>query len=236
MTFYSQKAYTDRLGSCKDTIAQSGCFITSLCNLALNLNTSKKTPPELNKWLIKNGGYSDGCLLNSAKGAEGVGLVSKGRTGINPEHICICETDHWKSKGVPQHFFVYSDGQAIDPLDLNPTWKKNPYKIVSYRVFTVKAPQVPKEKEKRSETIVDPIKVIPALVEAGEITKYEKPMNKDLKSRLSSLAWRSGMMALAVVLETVVQSLSGFGFPPEVTVIVGLVLGEVSKQIRNSLK
>lgn len=177
MKFYSQKAYTDRLGSCKDTIAQSGCFITSLCNLALNLNTSKKTPPELNKWLIKNGGYSDGCLLNSAKGAEGVGLVSKGRTGINPEHICICETDHWKSKGVPQHFFVYSDGQAIDPLDLNPTWKKNPYKIVSYRVFTVKAPQVPKEKEKRSETIIDPIKVIPALVEAGEITSNEQPMN-----------------------------------------------------------
>ncbi|MEB5028250.1 hypothetical protein RXP05_29815, partial [Pseudomonas aeruginosa] len=88
----------------------------------MNLNTSKKTPPELNKWLIKNGGYSDGCLLNSAKGAEGVGLVSKGRTGINPEHICICETDHWKSKGVPQHFFVYSDGQVLDPLDLNPQW------------------------------------------------------------------------------------------------------------------
>lgn len=181
MKFYSQKAYTDRLGSCKDTIAQSGCFITSLCNLALNLNTSDKTPSELNKWLIKNGGYSDGCLLNSAKGAEGVGLVSKGRTGINPEHICICETDHWKSKGVPQHFFVYLDGAILDPLDLNPTWKKNPYKIVSYRVFTVKAPQVPKEKEKRSETIITPNntipEVVPVLVEAGNITKYEKPMN-----------------------------------------------------------
>lgn len=177
MKFYSQKSYTDRLGSCKDTIAQSGCFITSLCNLALNLNTSKKTPPELNKWLIKNGGYSDGCLLNSAKGAEGVGLVSKGRTGINPEHICICETDHWKSKGVPQHFFVYSDGQVIDPLDKEPTWKKNQYKIVSYRVFTVKAPQVPKEEKNPAETILDTKEAISAVVEAEELTKYENTMN-----------------------------------------------------------
>ena len=196
MKFYSQKAYTDRLGSCKDSIAQSGCFITSLCNLALNLNTSKKTPSELNKWLIKNGGYSNGCLLNSAKGAEGVGLVSKGRTGINPEHICICETDHWKSKGVPQHFFVYSDGQALDPLDLDPQWKKNPYKIVSYRVFTVKAPKVPKDKEKRPETILDPIKVIPALVEAGEVTKYEKPMLKGYKTYLGLAIALAGVLGL----------------------------------------
>ncbi len=192
MKFYSQKDprwKDEKLGTCKDTLGQSSCFITSLCNLALNLNTSDKTPSELNKWLIKNGGYSDGCLLNSAKGAEGVGLVSKGRTGINPEHICICETDHWKSKGVPQHFFVYSDGQAIDPLDLNPTWKKNPYKIVSYRVFTVKAPKVPKEKEKPVETILDPVKVIPALVEAGEITSNEKPMNlQGYRTIISSVA------------------------------------------------
>lgn len=178
--FYSQKDprwKDEKLGTCKDTLGQSSCFITSLCNLALNLNTSDKTPSELNKWLIKKGGYSNGCLLNSVKGAEGVGLVLKEKTKIDPKHICICETDHYKAKGVPQHFFVYSDKMVLDSLDLKPEWKKNPYKIVSYRVFTVKAPKVLLSPENAPNEGITPVESIPQEVDVVNNQPKEQIMN-----------------------------------------------------------
>jgi len=183
-----------------------------------------------------NGGYSNGCLLNSPKAATYLGLVSKGKFTESNVRPCIAETDHWKSKGVPQHFFVLGEEGILDPIDTEVKWKKNPYRIVSYRVFLPPTPvNVPKEEKKPTEVKIDPIKAIPKVVQ--EVNQpQEQPMNEDLKKRLSSLAWRAGMMAVAVILETAMQSLSGFGLPAEVTVILGLVLGEVSKQIRTSLK
>ena len=164
-----------RLGNCKDTIGSSGCLITSLTNLAKELGVSDVTPSWLNAWLLQHAGYSNGCLLISPKGAEGVGIVFKEKTKIDPKHICICETDHYKSKGVPQHFFVYSDKMILDPLDLKPEWKKNPYKIVSYRIFTVKATKVPLSQENAPNDEITTVESIGAFsCESGTLVAFTR--------------------------------------------------------------
>jgi len=56
-----------------------------------------------------------------------------------------------------------------------------------------------------------------------------------LKSkRFKSFYWRTGMMALAGFLALVVENLTVLELSPQLTVILGLVLGEVSKQIMNN--
>ena len=51
--------------------------------------------------------------------------------------------------------------------------------------------------------------------------------------RLKSLLWRFGMVVAAVVINTAIENLSGFGLGTELTVVLGLVLGEVSKYLNN---
>lgn len=129
MTYYSQKDQrwaNERLGTCSDTIKQSGCKITCLASFA------GITPSEVNKRIP----YVSGCLTNDETAAKALGLSFDGKTTVKPNHDCIAETDHYKTKGVPQHFFILlADGRCVNPLDLNPVPKKNPYKIVSYRLF-----------------------------------------------------------------------------------------------------
>lgn len=129
MNLYSQKDprwKDDRLGTCSDTIANSGCNLCSMSMLGGIL------PPEANK----NVSYTNGCLMSDQGNAEQFGLKYLGRTTDAPWFMCKAETDHWKSKGVPQHFFVWRpDGMIADPLDYPCVWKKNPYHIVSYRLF-----------------------------------------------------------------------------------------------------
>jgi hypothetical protein len=55
----------------------------------------------------------------------------------------------------------------------------------------------------------------------------------DYKSRLKSLAWRIGMMVLAVIIDWTINNLSGFHIPSQYTVLIGLILGEVSKELNN---
>jgi len=115
------------MGNSNTTIGRSGCFITSLAMFC------GKTPNVVNSLLTKGGGYSSGGLLNSDKAAAILGLPYHGRTGIKQSTLCIAETDHFAPK-VPQHFFVWlGDGNIIDSLDGKK--KKNPYHIVSYRLF-----------------------------------------------------------------------------------------------------
>jgi hypothetical protein len=154
MGYHSQKSYPNiQLGTCKDTIAKSGCFITSFCNLLKKLQIAKITPPELNKKAFPNGG----CLLNAAYVAKLYGMDYE-KTTKKPKGVCIAETDHYKKKGVPQHFFLWNDGKIIDPLDEKPSWKKNPYHIVSYRVFTLppEAEEKPKEEKETNSQITLP--------------------------------------------------------------------------------
>lgn len=62
-------------------------------------------------------------------------------------------------------------------------------------------------------------------------------MNKEaLVKRLKSFAWRAGMMFAALVVAFLSESLADFNLSPQVTVVLGLVLGEISKYISNNQK
>lgn len=137
MNYYSQKSYKDQLGGCKGTsIADAGCFLTSFCSLLRELRVAGISPQDFNKFAFKSGG----CLANSDAWAKMFGMTYKKvtkLTGIKYPEFVICETDHYRKSGFPQHFFMYrpKDKMRIDPLDKNPSWKKNDYNIVSYRIF-----------------------------------------------------------------------------------------------------
>jgi hypothetical protein len=143
MNFYSQKKYNDVLGSCRDTIKQSGCFLTSLCNLNLYLKFYKiVNPSELNDVFTHNNIWVQGCLISGPKIASFFKLEYLKKT--NSDMLCICETDHFKKVGVPQHFFLYNPEkkERVDPLDLDPQWEPNNYNIISYRIFKTMQPEV----------------------------------------------------------------------------------------------
>lgn len=159
--FYSQRDprwKQVKLGTCSDSLGQSGCFVTSLAGL------SGKLPTEVNDLFKKKGGYVNGCLINSSKAAELLGLEYQGKTTQKPSRACIAETNYYAKSGVPQHFFVWNpDGRIADPLSMSPDWQENvkKYPIVSYRLFFAKeeAPVKPKEEPKLEEKTlpVDPI-------------------------------------------------------------------------------
>lgn len=62
-------------------------------------------------------------------------------------------------------------------------------------------------------------------------------MNQEIKNRLKSLAWRVGMVALAVLLDGIAKMCSDgtIQIPTTYVVLVGLILGEISKAINNRL-
>ena len=142
MVYYSQKDERwarEQLGTCKgETIGKSGCKITCLASFC------GKTPSEVNKIIP----YVSGCLTNDETAAKALGLAFLGKSSVKPDFDCVAETDHYKRRGVPQHFFILlTDGRCVDPLDLNPAPKKNPYKIVSYRLFKPLSVEESMEKE-----------------------------------------------------------------------------------------
>jgi hypothetical protein len=54
--------------------------------------------------------------------------------------------------------------------------------------------------------------------------------------RVKSFLWRTGMMCLAIVLVEIINILPSLDLQPSVTVVLGLILGEVSKMINNTLQ
>lgn len=58
-------------------------------------------------------------------------------------------------------------------------------------------------------------------------------MNPQLKNRFKSFLWRTGMMILAVSVDFALQNITEFNMGNQTTVIVGLVLGEVSKYLNS---
>jgi len=52
-----------------------------------------------------------------------------------------------------------------------------------------------------------------------------------LINRAKSLAWRTGMMVASILVAFIASNLELFNLSPEVTVFIGLVLGEVSKYL-----
>lgn len=146
MQHYSQKQepwQSDKLGTCNTTIRFNGCFIVSLSML-----TNSVDPRQVNELLKQDGGYSQGCMVNSSKAASILGLQYGGRTNIKPKFICIAETQDYDRPSTAykeQHFFVFAPKGTVeekydvilDPLDNPCVWKKNPYHIVSYRLFHI---------------------------------------------------------------------------------------------------
>lgn len=171
---YSQrdpKWAKETLGFGKTTLGSHGCFVTSLAIMC------GKTPSEVNS-ILKKGKFFNGDLIISSNAmAKSLGLTYVGKIDSQPKFKTIAEVDMSPAPGKQQHFVVVKeDGSIIDPWTgtIRP---KGTYPIMSYRLFNVlKAPQVPKEEKKRLETILDTKETIPALVEAGELTKYENPM------------------------------------------------------------
>ena len=57
-------------------------------------------------------------------------------------------------------------------------------------------------------------------------------MNKEaLVKRAKSFAWRAGMMLAALCVSFLSDSLLDLNLSPQVTVVLGLLLGEISKQL-----
>ena len=53
--------------------------------------------------------------------------------------------------------------------------------------------------------------------------------------RMKSFLWRAAMMFVAGFCNVLGDSLVGFHLTPEATTVLGLILGEVSKAINNSI-
>lgn len=133
MTYYSQldsrwknkKFYGDL------TFGGFGCFVVSLAML------DGRTPPEVASVLRANNAFASGGLLITEKAKNALGLDYGGKITIPPDRVCIAETDAYKSKGVPQHFFVWlGNGRIHDPLGGENI--PNKYNIVSFRLFEPK--------------------------------------------------------------------------------------------------
>lgn len=58
-------------------------------------------------------------------------------------------------------------------------------------------------------------------------------VNPELIKRLKSFGWRLGGMVAVAAVAFVADNLALFELPPEVQVVVGLILGEVTKALNN---
>jgi hypothetical protein len=130
---YSQKdpRWSDlEVGNSGMSMKQIGCYITSIAMLV------GRDPREVLR-IANNGSLTPEGLIDSNKMAQCLGMVYRKVLQQPPQGvICIGETDFYASKGYDQHFFVLlNDGtdNIADPLD--GMVKKNPYPVVSYRLF-----------------------------------------------------------------------------------------------------
>lgn len=55
----------------------------------------------------------------------------------------------------------------------------------------------------------------------------------EYKNRLKALAWSIGMMTLAIVIDWAIKNITMFNIPTEYTVLLGLVLAQISKYLNN---
>ncbi len=56
---------------------------------------------------------------------------------------------------------------------------------------------------------------------------------KELIKRFKALGWRCGMMFVAGGIDIVLNNLAGFNMPNGATIVIGLILGEISKWVNN---
>lgn len=58
-------------------------------------------------------------------------------------------------------------------------------------------------------------------------------MNKELKNRLLSFAWRLGGMVAVASLNILAENIGLFGLSAQTQVVLGLILGELTKWLNN---
>lgn len=125
---------SQQLGTCTDTIGQSGCVITSIAMLA------GVTPDIVNVALRAGNGYQDGCIVKWDVAARLLGLPYDTKRTSPVMSPCIAETNYYAPK-VPQHFFIWlGNGKIIDPLD-GKEKDATKYPVVSYRNIGSKGDQ-----------------------------------------------------------------------------------------------
>ena len=61
----------------------------------------------------------------------------------------------------------------------------------------------------------------------------KRELGEVLITRAKSLGWRLGMLFVAALLDTLLSNLGLLELPDQVTLVLGLVLGEVSKYLNN---
>lgn len=61
-------------------------------------------------------------------------------------------------------------------------------------------------------------------------------MTQAVKNRFKSFAWRTGIMVAVALVNFALANLADFSLSPEVTVLAGLILGEVSKFLSVEIK
>lgn len=133
MTEFSQKDplwASKKLGTCSVTIGGYGCFITCLAMMC------DKRPDEVNQLLKDNGGYVEGCMVDSETSADILNLNYSGKTTEWQNSLCIAETNDY-APNYPQHFVLWlGDGHIVDPLIGYVT--ANNYNISNFRFFKPK--------------------------------------------------------------------------------------------------
>lgn len=69
----------------------------------------------------------------------------------------------------------------------------------------------------------------------AKIKKFGTIVWVSVEKRIQSLLWRSGMMFVAILMDVALINLEVLELDGRLVVLLGLVLGEVSKQIHNQL-
>ena len=146
MIYYSQcdkRWASHKLGTCTDTFCKSGCYLMCLSSLS-NLN-----PDECNRRLKTRGEYYKGCLVSPSNAAYILCLKYSSVRSRAMFYPCIAETDHFRLRGIPQHFFLLlSPTRMVDPLTGRESNLK--YKIKSYRNLTTKIKEATMTKEQEA--------------------------------------------------------------------------------------
>jgi len=59
---------------------------------------------------------------------------------------------------------------------------------------------------------------------------------RELDNRLKATLWHLAMMSVAAVVDVVIQQLTMFNMPDAVTVVLGILLAQLSKHLHNKYR
>jgi len=159
-----------KINGTNSTMANCGCKVCTSASLA------GITPDEALK-MLEQGKAFDRDLLYDDRVAEVLGLEfdpKRRSADFKPSHICMVEVDYKPTtSNVDQHFCVYfPDGTIGDSIDGK--IKKNPYRIISFRLFK---PKEVIDWKKKYEEAVD--KFDEAVGECARLQKQLDNLEKD---------------------------------------------------------